>query len=227
MLLNNKQSGQTVTPNSVSPVLATILTVKLELTYPVTLESPSDFQAYLISKDDPNITKPLFVMKVDDATKTLKIKFPGADSGNYNIQLIGKDVGRIDKEPLALKVCGEVTGISPLTGSYLGGTLVTITGVNFSNDPLDNPVKVGPFWCLVQTTSVDRITCRVSETVDNEVGSVKVLTFLKTSEEAVNLVSNVFEFSDPIATVTGLSSAFDTTTNTQVITVEGTGFPTA
>jgi len=43
MLLTNKQSGQTVTPNSVSPVLATILTVTLEPTYPVTLESPSDF----------------------------------------------------------------------------------------------------------------------------------------------------------------------------------------
>lgn len=85
MLLTNKQSGQTVTPNSVSPVLATILTVTLEPTYPVTLESPSDFQAYLVSRDDPKFTRPLYVMKVDDATKTLKIKFPGADSGNYNI----------------------------------------------------------------------------------------------------------------------------------------------
>ncbi len=86
--------------------------------------------------------------------------------------------------------------------------------MNFSNDPLDNPVKVGPYWCLVQTSSVDKITCRVSEAVDNSVSSVKVLTFLRTSEEAINLVSNIFEFSDPIAQVTGLSNAFDAATNT-------------
>ena len=46
-----------------------------------------------------------------------------------------------------------MTGVTPLTGSYLGGTLVTIDGVNFSTDPLDIPVKVGNSWCLVQTTN--------------------------------------------------------------------------
>ena len=40
-----------------------------------------------------------------------------------------------------------------MTGSALGGTLVTIDGINFSDDPLDNPVKVGDHYCLVQTTS--------------------------------------------------------------------------
>ena len=149
MLLSTKQSGQTVSPNSISPVLSTILTVTLESTYPETLVSTSDFSAVLVSSDDPTITRPLFVMSVDDATKTLTIKFPGAESGNYNIMLVGTGVGRIDKEPLILSVTAQVTGISPLTGSYLGGTLVTIDGVNFSNDLLDNPVKVGPYWCFV------------------------------------------------------------------------------
>lgn len=45
-------------------------------------------------------------MSVDDSTKSLQIKFPGAVSGNYNIFLVGAGVGRIDKEPLALTVTG-------------------------------------------------------------------------------------------------------------------------
>ena len=43
-------------------------------------------------------------MSVNDADKSLTIKFPGADSGNYNIMLVGEGVGRIDKDPLALTV---------------------------------------------------------------------------------------------------------------------------
>ena len=135
-------------------------------------------------------------------------------------------MGRIDKTPLALTVGSQVTGISPVAGSYLGGTLVTIDGVNFSDDLYDNPVKVGNNWCLVQTTNVEQITCRVMETYASEISTVQVLTFLGTSEEAENLIDNTFEFSEPVAAITGMTNAFDDTTNTQVITLEGTGFGT-
>lgn len=64
------------------------------------------------------------------------------------------------------------------------------------------------------------------ETYAEEISSVQVLTFLRTSEEAVNLCSNVFEYAEPIASVTAMTNAFETTTNTQVITLEGTGFGT-
>ena len=43
-------------------------------------------------------------MSVDDATKTITIKFPGAESGIYNIFLVGREVGRIDKTSLELTV---------------------------------------------------------------------------------------------------------------------------
>ena len=137
-----------------SPVLASVLTVSLESSYPQTLTSTSEFTATLISQADPTITRELYVMSVDDSTKTLTIKFPGADSGLYNIFLVGLGVGRIDKTPLELTVTGQVTGISPMAGSKSGGTLLTIDGINFSTDLYDNPVKVGPYWCLVQTTNV-------------------------------------------------------------------------
>lgn len=207
-----------------NPVIAAVLTVTLESTYPETLTSTDEFSATLVSADDPEFSRELYVMSVNDADKSLTIKFPGADSGNYNIFLVGNVVGRIDKESLALTVGSQVTGITPLSGSVLGGTLVTIDGINFSDDPYDNPVKVGDNWCLVQTTSADQITCRVMETYTDEISSVQVLTFLGTSEEAECLVSNVFEFSEPLATITEMINIFDDDTNTHLICFEGTGF---
>ena len=46
---STKQNGQTVSPNSVSPVLASVLTVTLESDYPETLTSADEFSATLIS----------------------------------------------------------------------------------------------------------------------------------------------------------------------------------
>jgi len=162
-ILPTKQSGVSVAPTSVSPVLSSELTVTLESTYPHTL-SAADFKAKLVSTTDNTITRPLYIMDADDSAKTIKIKFPGADSGVYHVQVSSTQVGRIDQNPLVLTVEGRVTAFSPASGSALGGTLITIDGVNFSDDPLDNPVKVGNQYCLVQTTSSNQITCRVMET---------------------------------------------------------------
>ena len=53
-----------------------------------------------------------------------------------------------------------------------------------------------------------------------------MLTFLGASEEAENLVDNDFEFMEPVASMTAMTNAFDESTNTQVLTVEGTGLGT-
>ena len=81
-ILSTKQSGVSVSPTSVSPVLATTLTVTLESTYPHTLVA-ADFKAQLISTTDDSITRPLYIMSVDDSAKSVDIKFPGADSRLY------------------------------------------------------------------------------------------------------------------------------------------------
>ena len=182
-LLNTKQSGTTISPSSVSPVLAVELTVTLESTYPEVLEA-EDFTAVLVDQSDVSITRPLYIMSVDDTAKTIKIKFPGADSGNYYVQLSSVQIGRIDKTFLALEVMGKVTGFTPATVSVHGGSLVTIDGLNFSDDPLDNPVKVGDHYCLVQETSTTQITCRVMETYITDPSTTELIVFLRTSEEA-------------------------------------------
>lgn len=42
---------------------------------------------------------------------------------------------------------------NPKKGSINGGTLITVSGFNFSNDILDNPIRVGKTDCIVQTSS--------------------------------------------------------------------------
>lgn len=69
-ILDNKQSGLVVSPTTVSPVLATVLTVTLEDTYPDTLVV-EDFTAKLVDQTDATVTRPLYVMSVDDSTKTI------------------------------------------------------------------------------------------------------------------------------------------------------------
>ena len=152
-----------------SPVLYSELVVTLENTYPGAMDSALDFEAPLNGVSDDTISRPLFVKSIDAVAKTVTIAFPGADSGDYQLALVGKGVGRIDKEALNLKVEGVVTGITPLTGSYLGGNKITITGQNFATNKLDNPVKLGNTWCYVESSKVDEIVCRVresGETVD-------------------------------------------------------------
>jgi hypothetical protein len=71
-----------------------------------------------------------------------------------------------------------------LSGSIYGGALVTITGENFSYDPLDNPVKIGDDYCYVITSTPSQITCRTNQLVGKAEESDLLLVFLKTSEEA-------------------------------------------
>jgi hypothetical protein len=151
-LLSQAEESLSLSPNSASPVLKTELTVYLSSNYPDTLVK-EDFNCTLFSNDDETYSRVLYIMSVNDAEKSLLIKFPGAVSGSYYLQVSAAQHGRIDSDLLQLSVHGSITSVSPLTGGKYGGALVTITGENFSNDPLDNPVKIGDHYCYVQTTS--------------------------------------------------------------------------
>ena len=190
------------------------------------MNSADDFTCELVSNLNVTDKRPLYVMSVDAAAKSVKVKFPGALSGVYTLNLVGKGVGRIDGTPLQLTAEAKVTAISQSSGSYLGGFSVTIDGTNFSDNKLDNPVKVGPYWCYVSATSATQIVCDVEATGATEISTVNVMTFLRTQEEAQNEVSNIFEFAEPLSTVSALTAAFDEATNTQVLTLTGTSMGT-
>lgn len=192
--------------------------------YPTVLKV-ADLKATLLSDTNATFTKDLYIMSVDDAAKTVKVKFGGANSGLYYIQLSSTQYGRITKTNLSLTVGSSITSITPTMGSMFGGTLVTITGINFSTDPLDNPVKVGPNYCLVLTSSATQITCRIVEiTTPVAATAQNVFVFLKTSEEAKCTNTCLFDYVTPMATTTGIAAAFDTASQTTQITVSGSGF---
>ena len=103
----------------------------------------------------------------------------------------------------------KVTGFTPNSSSYLGGQLITITGVNFSNDPYDNPVKVGNDWCYVQTTSPTQITCRIAERTATEASTAELIVFLRTSYEATTDVARTFNYQAPVGNITAMTNVFD------------------
>lgn len=200
-----------VTPSSVSPVLKTELTIYLATDYATTLDV-ADFTAVLYSLDDVDFERELYVMSVDDSAKTVQVKFPGAESGDYFIQLQSSQSGYIDSDLLTLSVHGTVNSVSPLTGSKYGGALITITGENFSDDGLDNPVTIGDDDCYVITSTPTEITCRTDLHSDKAAGDELFVVFLKTSEEAFNAPDGediMFTYAEPNVELTDLYVAFD------------------
>ncbi|XP_019729703.1 PKHD1 like 1, tandem duplicate 1 [Hippocampus comes] len=55
----------------------------------------------------------------------------------------------------------EVHGISPTTGSLMGGTQLTISGSGFSQNVSDNKVYFGESECEVQVASENELRCRL------------------------------------------------------------------
>lgn len=162
--------------------------------------------------------------------------FGGAYSGTYSVDIRHTLFGLIDTSALRFTVGSEYSAITPQVGSIYGGTLVTITGTNWSNDRQDNPVSIvyngalGATICDVITTSVNKITCRIGtfaagkERPNNDEG--KLVVFLKTSEEAkCTLADNCkFTYTSTIPQVTSMTPEWDTASNTWSIKLLGTGF---
>lgn len=213
-----------IQPSSVSPVLRTELTVFLDQTYPDTMVA-EDFTAVLFSNDDEEFERNLYVMSADDSEKSLTIKFPGSPSGSYYLVISSANYGRLDSD-FQLDVHGTVHSVTPLSGSKYGGALVTITGENFSDNPLDNPVKIGANYCYVITTSPTEITCRTDMLHDQMVNSELVLVFLKTSEEADTLSGEdiMFEYRTPSTEITDAQIIFDDSDFKHKVQLQGSGF---
>jgi hypothetical protein len=209
-LLPQAQTSESVVPNRVSPVLKQNLLIQLSSNYSGTVDI-NDFSVFLINDDDRKALKPLYIVSVDNTAKTLKVKFPGAHSGSYSLRVVSQTYGRIDTDGLKITVIGQVLDYQPKQGSIYGGTTITITGENFSNDPLDNPVKIGANYCYVETSSPTQITCKTDLLHGEAPGDETFLVFLKTSEEAVcgGATGCIFTYVTPSATVLDVTTAFD------------------
>src|SRR5690606_10179937 len=110
-----------------------------------------------------------------------------------------------------------VTSITPETGSKYGGTLLTITGENFSVAPTDNQVFLGldNVMCHVRTATTTELTCVTGALPADydpsyETGPVSVVVQGRLIEEATCVPSSACQFT--FLTVEG---SYPTLTTTQ------------
>lgn len=105
---------------------------------------------------------------------------------------------------------------------------LTITGENFSDDPLDNPVTVDGYYCYVLTSSPTEITCKVDEPLTASRGGINdelVIVYLAASEEATWQVDNSWTWTPPPAEILCQTSEFDSGINADFLTIVGLNLP--
>jgi hypothetical protein len=170
------------TASSLSPVLRNDIVIQLDALYPTDPElKREDFAAELNLESeiteghwwfnftlgdfewipDETTAWPLYVKSVDNTERTVTLNFRGAPSGSYAILISSNSLGRLDNENLKITTESVVTAISPSSGSALGGTMVTITGENFSTNPIDNPVMIGDSLCIIKSSKPQEIVCEI------------------------------------------------------------------
>ena len=155
---------------------------------------------------DTTYERVINIVSYDNASKVMIVKFNGAPSADYRIRISGPD-GFVGGNPLLLTTVIAVDTISPLQGSVLGGTLVTITGGHFGTVSTDNPVKIGDNYCLVESTSDAEIKCRVAVDTNTVVSQALIIVFAKTSEEMVCNEAGgcIFDYQASLTTVSGMT----------------------
>jgi len=214
-----------ITPNSVSPVLKTLLTIKVS-GYPNTLDK-NDLEVFAVARTR-NIITPINVVEVgvDGADQYLKVKFGGSESNVYDLRVKSRAYGNFDTTGVTLTTIGTVTDFNPKSGSVHGGTLITVDGYHFSADYQDNPIRIGYTDCLVEKSSPTQLVCRTEPRIQETTGTEVFLVLLKTYEEAVcglGLGQCTYTWTDD-ALVQSYTVDFDSTENQYVLTVTGTGF---
>lgn len=171
-LQEDSPTVESITPATASPIAFKTLEIKLDSNYPAETMDTDTFSVKLIQRSLGNINdllvitdeRPLRVVGVDSASRTITVKYGGAYTGVYYL-VVANSAGNIHCD-LTFEVVFEVTDYSPKQGSQYGGTLVTIQGRHFSDIATDNPVKIGyeyisgtDHYCYVVETSEYEIKC--------------------------------------------------------------------
>ena len=215
-------------------MLKTELLLTVNPGYTGTLDK-DDLEIFLEHSTDSSKIRALNVISVDNSAKTILVKYGGAYSGVYNIAVRSIANGRFSAEGVQITAVGKVTDFNPKQGSIEGGTLITITGYNFSTDGLDNNVRIGKTDCIVQSSSNTEITCRtLPKRVDSsniDANTESLMVFLKLSEEAVcETADGVCDFTwlqgNNIPSLISYTVDWSSTINEYQVTLIGTGFPT-
>jgi hypothetical protein len=96
-------------------------------------------------------------MSVDNSSpKKFTVKFNGAPIGSYTFYVESNSpsqYGQLNTADISFQTKSTITSVSPVKGSVLGGTVLTIMGTNFSSIISNQAVKVGSYYCDILTAS--------------------------------------------------------------------------
>ena len=174
-------------PNPVSPVLRTNMFFLFEDNF-VEPFNPSSYQIRFTSTKDPSYVRKVNIRELIDSNQW-RARFLGAHAGTFTVTIKDVALGYLDTSALPLVDANSyITSITPQEGSVYGGTEITITGGPFSNNGLENNVKVWNHDCLVTSSSNETIVCvtapRIPATPITEVTEL-IDVFLKAAEYAI------------------------------------------
>ena len=170
-------------------------------------------------------------VSVDNVAKTISFKYNGILPGDYNLLVTSSVLGKLDTKAIIFTAIGIITDYTPKQGSIHGGTVLTITGFNFSNNFItDNAVHVGYTPCNVLTTSNNQITCMTQSKRASDPITEDLIVFLRTFYEAdcafgVGNCTYTWLDDTQLPVLTSYSVVFDPLVNDYVLTLVGTSFP--
>ena len=141
---------QSISPSSLNPGLKKVMTIT---------GSGFGIDASIVSVYLANSTGKIYTLKVLSITDTtIKVGLSGGLPGIFTVQ-VSLPSSNGDSVPATVgadqfSYVVKITSISPTTGSYNGGTLLTLTGVNFSPAYSDTLAYVGDTlnnFCLIES----------------------------------------------------------------------------
>jgi hypothetical protein len=215
----------TLTPNSSNPAVKTTLSINGTGFG----TNQSAVQVYLA-----NAAGKIYQLKVLSFSSTyIKVGLSGGKPGNYTVQVTLLSGGG-DSEPATLGADSfsyslTITSVTPATGSYNGGTLLTIKGTNFSPASRDTIVYVGyslNWFCNIISINSTQITCRTPaisrEYSANETLEVSVSTKLIIMNTCPNSNCNFVYMDQTLSPI--LNNISITSVTNQNVTLDGTNF---
>ncbi|XP_009693892.1 PREDICTED: fibrocystin, partial [Cariama cristata] len=89
----------------------------------------------------------------------VNVMLPALAEGWYNVSVIINDIAVTNRVEPLIQYLSEIFSIEPCCGSFLGGTLLTISGVGFSQNPALVSVSMNRQTCTVMRLAEETVWC--------------------------------------------------------------------
>ena len=185
-----------ISPTSASPVLKTDLTI----TGTNFSSTKEDLLVRIEKTELYNGKKIIYDCNIITSTETsITCRLPGGYSGANTIVVFKKTIGDSLPDADANVLTYEITftSISPTSGSLNGGTLLTITGQNFSTIKTENVVltdKDSQLYCDIESATITEIKCRTRKPKTTLTGPNNVIVYGRIIEEGTCATTCTFEY---------------------------------